>query len=104
MLPQKKKSVSYVVRVIPLAQFRSHAPLRNMAPFSSTLFLSSPLRQAWKSNSKLAEDESSEYGTEKTSEPAEIVVALRDLRLRRHEEDWLYGCAVEVSFGHFSLL
>ncbi len=63
-----------------------------------------PLRQTWESDPELTKNEASQYGTEEASESAESIVALRDLRLRRHEEDWLCGCAVEVSFGHFSLL
>ncbi len=78
--------------------------MTSMTPVLKKLFFALPLRKTWESNSELAEDESCEYGAEKPSESAESVVARRELRLRRHEEDWLCGCAVEVSFGHFSLL
>lgn len=78
--------------------------MTSMAPVLEMLSFALPLRETWKSDSELTEDEAGQYGTEEASESAESVVARRELRLRRHEEDWLCGCTVEVSFGHFSLL
>ena len=78
--------------------------MTSMTPVLKKLFFALPLRKTWKSDSELGKNEAGQYGTEEASESAESVVARRELRLRRHEEDWLCGCAVEVSFGHFSLL
>ena len=72
--------------------------MTSMAPVLEMLSFALPLRETWKSDSELTEDEAGQYGTEKASESAEYVVVQR--RLRGNEVNGLCGNVGGVVLGH----